>query len=97
MAGRGIPALLGVPFDRNSSYLPGAAKAPPLIRAAFHCDCSNLGSETGVDLSVPGLWVDGGDLEVREDDSAFGMIEKAVGDLLDGGQRPGPRTARVRL
>jgi agmatinase len=88
IAGRGIPALLGVPFDRNSSYLRGAAKAPPLIRAAFHCDCSNLGSETGVDLSVPGLWVDGGDLEVREDDSAFGMIEKAVGDLLDGGQRP---------
>jgi arginase len=88
IAGQGIPALLGVPFDRNSSYLRGAANAPPLIRAAFHCDCSNPGSETGVDLSAPGLWVDGGDLEVGEDDSAFAMIEKAVGDLLDGGRRP---------
>jgi arginase len=88
VVGRGVPVLLGVPFDRNSSYLRGAADAPPLIRSAFHCDCSNLGSETGVDLSGPGLWVDGGDLEVREDDSTFAVIEKAVGDLLEGGQRP---------
>jgi arginase len=88
IAGQGMPALLGVPFDRNSSYLRGAAGAPPLIRAAFHCDGSNAGSETGVDLSVPGLWVDGGDLEVGEDDSAFAIIEKAVGELLDGGRRP---------
>jgi arginase len=88
MAGQGIPVLLGVPFDANSSHLRGPAGAPPLIREAFLSDSSNAWSETGVDLSAPGLWEDAGDLDPSEDDSAFDMIEKAVGDLMDGGQRP---------
>jgi agmatinase len=84
----GVPALLGVPFDGNSSYLRGPASAPPLIREAFLSDSSNAWSETGVDLSAPGMWEDAGDLDLSEDDSAFDVIEKAVGDLIDGGQRP---------
>jgi arginase len=88
MAGQGIPVLLGVPFDANSSYLRGPAGAPPLIREAFLSDSSNAWSETGVDLSAPGLWEDAGDLDLSEDDSAFDMIEKAVGDLMDCGRRP---------
>jgi arginase len=84
----GIPVLLGVPFDGNSSYLRGPAGAPTLIREAFGSDCSNAWSETGIDLSGPGLWEDAGDLDLSDDDSAFDRIEKAVGDLIDGGQRP---------
>lgn len=84
----GVPALLGVPFDANSSYLRGPTGAPPLIREAFLSDSSNAWSETGVDLSAPGMWEDAGDLDLSEDDSAFDVIEKAVGDLIDGGQRP---------
>jgi arginase len=87
-AGQGVPALLGVPFDANSSYLRGPAGASPLIREAFLSDSSNAWAETGVDLSVPGMWEDAGDLDLSEDDSAFDVIEKAVGDLIDGGQRP---------
>ena len=31
----GTPVILGIPFDANSSWLRGAAGAPPIIRVAF--------------------------------------------------------------
>jgi arginase len=80
------PTLLGVPLDANSSYLRGAAGAPPLIREAFRCDSSNLSTESGIELdaaSVP----DAGDLELAAD-GAFGVIESAVAELLAKGQAP---------
>jgi arginase len=86
--GQGTPALLGVPFDAQSSYLRGPAGAPPLIREAFHCEAWNRWAETGVDLGVSGVFSDAGDLQVSDDPSAFEQIEKAVGVLLDKGHRP---------
>jgi agmatinase len=83
-----MPVLLGIPFDANSSYLRGPAAAPPLIREAFRCDASNTWSETGVDLSLPNLWTDAGDLDLSKDHSAFEMIEKSVGHFIDDGRRP---------
>ena len=82
------PALLGIPFDANSSYLRGAAEAPPLIRAALHSDSSNSWSETGVNLGEPGAFTDAGDLQLPEDIGAFELVEKAVAALLDKGHRP---------
>ena len=32
-------AIVGVPFDAHSSYLPGAAKAPAAIRKALKSKC----------------------------------------------------------
>jgi arginase len=84
----GIPALLGIPFDAYSSYLRGPAQAPPLIREALHSDASNSWTETGVNLGTPGIFVDAGDLKLAEDSSAFEVITKSVGELLDKGQRP---------
>lgn len=81
------PAILGIPFDANSSYLRGPAEAPPLIREAFRCDASNMWTETGVDLDQPSLFSDAGDLSLPAD-GAFAAIESAVGSLLDKGQRP---------
>jgi arginase len=81
------PVVLGVPFDANSSYLPGAAGAPPLIREALRCDSSNLWTETGVDLGTDQAFEDAGDLHLTGSD-AFAQIESAVGDLLDHGHRP---------
>jgi arginase len=80
------PTLLGIPFDANSSYLRGAADAPPLIREAFHCDSSNSSTESGTELSTESV-LDAGDLALPPD-SAFPAIESAVGELLDKGQRP---------
>jgi len=82
------PALLGIPFDAHSSYLRGAALAPPLIRTAMSCDSSNSWSENGVDLSTPDIFVDAGDLNLPLDRSAFHLIEKAVEDLLAKSLRP---------
>ncbi|HWY55497.1 MAG TPA: agmatinase [Terriglobales bacterium] len=80
----GTPVLLGIPFDANSSYVRGAAGAPPLIREAFRSESSNSFSESGVELSAENL-LDAGDLELPPD-NAFAKIESAVGQLLDQGQ-----------
>jgi len=83
----GTPTILGIPFDSNSSWLRGPAGAPPIIRVALHSEAWNLTTETGVDLSVPGVFCDAGDLEFVSDDP-FAKIEKNVGELLDRGLRP---------
>ena len=44
----GLPVLLGIPLDHNSSFLRGPAQAP-LIREALHSDAWNQWTETRVD------------------------------------------------
>ncbi len=80
------PTLLGIPFDANSSYLRGAAGAPPLIREAFHCESSNSSCESGIELDS-GSVLDAGDLKLPAD-NAFHAIENAVSELLDKEQAP---------
>lgn len=83
----GTPVLLGIPFDANSSWLRGAAGAPPIIRVAFRSDSSNSWTETGIDLSVEGAYCDAGDLKFTFDEP-FAAIKNRVGELLDKGLRP---------
>jgi agmatinase len=83
----GTPVILGVPFDANSSWLRGAAGAPPIIRVAFTSDSSNSWTETGIDLGPEGTYCDAGDLKFTFDEP-FVAIEKRVGELLDKGLRP---------
>jgi arginase len=80
------PTLLGIPFDANSSYLRGAADAPPLIREAFHCDSSNSSTESGIELGAESV-LDAGNLTLSPD-TAFAAIGNAVAELLDKGQTP---------
>lgn len=79
------PVLFGVPLDTNSSYLRGAAAAPPLIREALRCQASNTWAETGVD--VGSAFVDAGDL-ILLPESAFSAIENFVAEILENGQLP---------
>jgi agmatinase len=83
-------ALLGIPHDANSSYLKGAASAPPLIREAFHQYSSNTWSESGVDLGRAGVFFDAGDLKLQNvaGETDFPVIEKAVMQLVEKGLRP---------
>lgn len=82
-AGQSKLALLGIPFDENSSFLKGAAQAPPVIRQAFHSDASNSWAEAGIDLGAPATIFDAGDLEFASPASAFTEIENAVSQLLE--------------
>ena len=87
-----MPTLLGIPLDVNSSYLRGPAEAPAKIREAWGSDASNKWSESGVDLGAAGAFADAGDLQLsnsrKESSADFAEIERAVGELLQKGERP---------
>jgi agmatinase len=76
--------LIGFCSDENSSFLRGAAGAPPLIRAALFSDAANLWSEIGVDLGGDGILFDAGDVFPASPKE----IEESVGSLLTQKLRP---------
>ena len=76
--------LIGFCSDENSSFLRGAAAAPPLIRAALFSDAANLWSESGVDLGGDGIFFDAGDVFP----ASAKDIEASVSTLLAQGLRP---------
>ena len=81
-------ALVGFPFDENSSFLKGAAKATPLIRKALHSDSSNLWSESGVNLGESSVIIDIGDISFSPGDDYQAKIEESISDLLGHGHKP---------
>jgi arginase len=85
---RGVPVLVGIPLDYNSSFLRGAAQAPRLIREALHSDVWNSWTETRVDLGVAGMVEDMGDLANMESADAPERIEEAIEGILAAGKRP---------
>ena len=79
--------LIGVPSDENSSYLRGCAAAPDSIRAALTAESANTWTETGIDISAPGVLDDAGDLDLGLEGSDFEAIEPGVRQHLDLGRR----------
>ena len=79
--------LHGIPYDAGSSFLRGAAQAPPGIRRALHSSSSNLCCESGLDLGDQPRLVDAGDLDLEPDLPALQQIENATADLLAGAGR----------
>lgn len=80
--------LVGFCYDVNSSFLRGAAAAPPLIREALFSDASNLWSETGVDLGRPGTFFDAGDVHPKDGTDMMTAVEGSVERLLSRRLRP---------
>jgi arginase len=80
--------LIGVPTDSHSSFLRGAAGAPPLIRAALASEHGNAAAESGVELGIDILIEDGGDLPLREDEGDATLIAAAVADAIAAGATP---------
>ena len=76
-------ALIGIPYDLNSSYMRGPAEAPPAIRQAFFSDSSNLWTETGIDLGAEAVLLDVGDLEFDKESEPLKEIENSIMFLLD--------------
>src|SRR5688500_11457950 len=81
-----LPKLIGVPYDGSSSFLRGAAAAPPLIRAAITSPAGNNFTERGADLST---LADAGDLRLNSDAAAArGEIQAGMDAILDSRHRP---------
>jgi agmatinase len=90
-AGPARIALVGFRSDENSSFLRGAAEAPPLIRGALWSESSNASTERGVELSAANVH-DAGDFApppgAGPGDGFFPTIERATAELLGQGFSP---------
>lgn len=82
------PRLIGLPYDASSSYLRGAAEAPPLIRAALRSSAWNAWTEQLRDLAGPDGLSDAGDLSLPATAEAGRQIEAAIAAVLAAGWRP---------
>ena len=78
-------ALIGFRSDENSSFMKGAAEAPPQIRAALRSAAWNMTSEDGVDLES--VFFDAGDVEPPAS-KMFSLIENSIYTLLNDGLAP---------
>src|SRR6266550_774802 len=76
-------AIIGLPFDADSSFMRGAAAAPPLIRTALYSDAGHLWSESGLDLGAGSVLINAGDVEDATDTEMNSRIELAITDLLE--------------
>jgi agmatinase len=80
-------ALVGVPWDEHSSFLRGAAGAPPVIRAAMRSPASNLSTESGLDLGTDARFKDAGDLEIPAGAEGLLSIERGISAIAATGAR----------
>jgi len=80
-------AVIGIPFDANSSYMQGSALAPAQIRKIWNADAINLCSESGVDLGAHPGFIDLGDLKIDNAANAIDKIESTIAELLGRGAR----------
>ena len=80
----GIVTVLGVPFDKNSSFKSGSAAAPPAIRKALHSSSTNLCAENGVNLGTEPHWRELGDLQLPDKSrKAFNEIQRSISLVLE--------------
>lgn len=81
-------ALLGLPWDRSSSFERGAAAAPPHIRRALWSASTNCSTELGSAVE-PDTLDDRGDLALGDDPAAArAAIERGVAAILADGAVP---------
>ena len=84
----GTPTLVGIPYDASSSFLRGAAAAPPLIREALASSATNRWSEGLVDTSAPSVMSDAGDIVLRNERGELDRIEEELLQLIADRRRP---------
>jgi arginase len=82
------PSIVGFPYDGNSSFLRGAAAAPPLIRKAFFSASSNLWTESGIDLAQSSILFDAGDVTPVPGSEIMTAVGDSIATLLDRNLRP---------
>lgn len=81
-------SLVGVPWDASSSYMRGAAAAPPRIREALWSESTNSATELGVAIERD-TFDDRGDLRLPDAGAGARLaIEQAVAAMLRDGRIP---------
>jgi arginase len=83
----GMVAVIGIPFDANSSFMQGSALAPAQIRKIWNAGATNLCSESGVDLADHPEFIDLGDMKIDAGPDTIDKIESTVAGLLSRGVR----------
>lgn len=71
--------LIGVPWDKKSSFLQGAALAPNRIRAALHSGSANYWTELNINPIEHPQFEDWGDIDIQE----YFDIEKQFALILN--------------
>ena len=70
--------ILGIPYDKDSSFLTGCRRGPDKIRAAFNCHSSHQVSENGIDLEDHPRITDLGNLDLPEAVDPRDSIEAGI-------------------
>lgn len=83
----GQVAVVGLPWDEQSSFMRGAALAPSRIRDVLHDGSANLCTEHGADLSATSGWTDVGDVPLTSGPAVLAEIEAAIDALVERGAR----------
>ena len=79
--------LLGIPFDDNSSFERGPAKAPAIVRQVLTGGSLNGGTENGLELRNNEKWIDCDDIIISDNDQFVQTIEQRCDDLLSQNTR----------
>jgi agmatinase len=80
-------SVLSIPYDDNSSFLKGPAKAPKMILESLLSGSLNKGTENGVLLDWGSNIELAGDVEISKADVFVSSIENRVNDLLAAGNK----------
>jgi len=86
--GRVHVRLVGIPTDRHSSFLHGAAAAPAAIRAALASDHANTAAESGQEIGRDILLDDAGDVELSNGGDEVAAIKTAIRAAAADGAMP---------
>lgn len=78
----GTVAVVGIPFDANSSFMRGSAQAPVQLRNVIKSGASNMCSESGIDLASRSDFIDLGDMSINGESNAIEHIETTISRLL---------------
>jgi agmatinase len=81
------PRLIGLPYDASSSFLHGAAEAPPLIREALRSPSWNTWCEQAREVTGVGGLSDAGDLVLPPTGENRARIETGIAELIAAGHR----------
>jgi len=72
--------LLGIPYDRNSTFMRGPALAPPKLRQMDSDGSANRFTESGIEITPESNYKDLGDMEFGDADAqtSYHMIKDRV-------------------